>query len=303
MNLTYIDTFLDVAASRNFNRSAESLCITQSAVSTRIKALEESLGVTLFSRGRFGAELTRDGVRFQQYASKISETWREAKQDLTLPRGYTGVLRLSTQFSIWERLVNRWLLWLRENQPELALHIEADYSMTMMEQILGRVIDIGIMYQPRALLDIEVCKLFDDCFVLISTEPQTLAGMDLDRYVYIDWCPGFRHQHSLTVPQLQARGVTMGLGTMAIEYLKRQGGSVYLPAWRTPELLASGEFYAVAGAPVITQPVFAVYRQEIARESWLADALDSLMEISARTERELHQLVGLSGGKVETLTV
>ena len=58
MNLDHVRTFLEVAACGNFNRAAETLNVTQSTVSARIKALEERFGHPLFQRGRAGAELT-----------------------------------------------------------------------------------------------------------------------------------------------------------------------------------------------------------------------------------------------------
>lgn len=282
MNYSQLETFLSVANSRNFNRSAESLCITQSAVSTRIRNLEESLGVELFSRGRFGAELTSSGVKFQQYAMHMCEIWRFAQQELALPRGYEGILRLSTQFSVWETFVNHWIIDMRERFPNIALHIEADYSMTMMEQITENLLDIAVMYQPRVLLDLEIIKLFDDEFVLISTEPTDLENLDKDKYIYIGWCPEFHNSHAELVPSLKPGGLTMGLGTMAINYLKEKGGSVYLQAWRAEELLQSSQFYRVQNAPVIPQPVYAVYRKNKDENALYDEAISSLKSIAGR---------------------
>ncbi|NHI01836.1 LysR family transcriptional regulator [Oceanimonas sp. MB9] len=276
MNLAQLNTFLDVANSQNFNRTAENLSITQSAVSTRIRGLEETLGVTLFTRGRFGAELTSSGVKFRHYALQICEVWSQARQELSLPRGYDGVLRVGTQFSIWEKFVNRWILWMCDRYPRLALHIETDYSISMMEQVVNKMLDIAVMYQPRILLDIEITRLFDDVFVLISTEPADMDSLDKEKYVYIDWCLGFRDAHARAVPELKARRITMGLGTMAIDYLNHKGGSIYLPAWRAKKLVSDGQFHRVTGAPEILQPVYAVYRKDTDKNEIYDAAIDSL---------------------------
>jgi len=284
MNHVQLETFLSVANSRNFNRSAESLCITQSAVSTRIKNLEDTLGVELFYRGRFGAELTSSGVKFQQYAVQICDIWRHAQQELALPRGFEGVLRLATQFSVWDKFMNNWILDMRDRYPNIALHIEADYSMRMMEQIVENMLDIAVMYQPRILLDIEIIKLFDDEFVLISTSPCSLENLNKDKYIYIGWCPGFHSAHAEQVPSLKARGVTMGLGTMAIEYLKEKGGSVYLQAWHAKELIDSGTFHLVEDAPTILQPVYAVYRKGAEKNELHDSAIKSLLSLASEAE-------------------
>ena len=280
MNLAQLNTFLDVANTNNFNRTSENLSITQSAVSTRIRGLEETLGVTLFIRGRFGAELTSSGVKFRHYALQICEVWSQARQELSLPRGYDGVLRVGTQFSIWEKFVNRWILWMCDRYPNLALHIETDYSISMMEQVMDKMLDIAVMYQPRILLDIEITKLFDDVFVLISTEPADMESLDKEKYVYIDWCLGFRDAHSRTVPSLKARRITMGLGTMAIDYLNNKGGSIFLPAWRAKKLVSDGQFHMVKDAPEILQPVYAVYRKNPDKNEIYEAAIESLRVFS-----------------------
>lgn len=290
MNYLQLETFLSVADTQNFNRSADELCITQSAISTRIRKLEESLGVDLFIRGRFGAELTSSGIQFKQYAIQICETWRQAQEELALPRGYEGILRLATQFSVWERFVNCWIIDMREKYPKVALHIEADYSMTMMEQIAENLLDIAVMYQPKGLFDIEIEKLFDDQFVLISTEPCNLEQLDKEKYIYIGWCSDFHRTHREQVPFLKAQGVTMGLGTMAIDYLREHGGSVYLQAWRARELIQDGGFYKVDDAPVLLQPVYAVYRKNVENNALYENSIKSLKTIANRIMFQRQQM-------------
>ena len=63
-----IKTFLGVARLGSFRRAADELCVTQAAVTSRIKGLEEYLGFTVFHRHRRGAELTEQGERFIEYA-------------------------------------------------------------------------------------------------------------------------------------------------------------------------------------------------------------------------------------------
>ena len=52
MNTDLLRTFLEVAKTRHFGLAAENLYLTQSAVSSRIKQLETTLGVQLFTRQR-----------------------------------------------------------------------------------------------------------------------------------------------------------------------------------------------------------------------------------------------------------
>ena len=63
MQIELLDTFLDLIETRNFNRTAERLGITQSTVSSRIRSLETLLDKQLFIRGKSGTEPTVAGIR------------------------------------------------------------------------------------------------------------------------------------------------------------------------------------------------------------------------------------------------
>ena len=61
MDIDLLKTFVEVVRTRHFGRAAENLYITQSAVSFRIRQLEQSLGVNLFIRQRNNIQLTAPG--------------------------------------------------------------------------------------------------------------------------------------------------------------------------------------------------------------------------------------------------
>lgn len=68
MNTQQLESFLAVAENLNFARAAESLNITQSAVSRQIHALEEELGTNLFRRTSRSVSLTLSGISFYEDA-------------------------------------------------------------------------------------------------------------------------------------------------------------------------------------------------------------------------------------------
>ena len=71
MNIDYLKTFYQVAQTNSFTQAARDLYLTQPAVSQQIQNLENSLGVTLFDRGRRKVILTREGEILFNYAQKI----------------------------------------------------------------------------------------------------------------------------------------------------------------------------------------------------------------------------------------
>ena len=119
MNLDHIRTFLEVAKTGNFNRAAENLNITQSTASARIKALEDRVGHPLLSRSHSGCELTASGAQFYQYANGIQSLWQKSQQSVALGPGFSSVLSIGAQVSLWESLVLEWMTWLRTELPSV----------------------------------------------------------------------------------------------------------------------------------------------------------------------------------------
>ncbi len=90
MNLRFLETFVWLARLKSFTRTAEKLNASQPAVSGRIVALEEALGVTLYERNAKGFKLTAAGRRILNQCETIVDLSRElrsiASEDDTLGR-------------------------------------------------------------------------------------------------------------------------------------------------------------------------------------------------------------------------
>ena len=69
---TQLPTFMAVAELLNLSAAARKLGITQTGATQRIKSLEQSLGVTLFTRSRSGMRLTEEGRRLWRYCTEVS---------------------------------------------------------------------------------------------------------------------------------------------------------------------------------------------------------------------------------------
>jgi len=75
MDINLARTFLEVAANGSFILTAERMHLTQTAVSARIRTLEEQLGRPLFVRNKAGARLTAAGERFVRHATTLVQVW------------------------------------------------------------------------------------------------------------------------------------------------------------------------------------------------------------------------------------
>ena len=170
MKIEHIRTFLEISDCGNFNRAADNLNVAQSTVSARVKSMEESFGRELFRRNHAGVELTSAGQHFRQYALNIQRLWQQAHQRITLPENFDHALGLGSQVSLWDSLILKWIPWMRRNAAAIALHVEADYSPSLMRQLADGLLDIGVMYQPRQTPGLIIEDLFEETLILVATD-------------------------------------------------------------------------------------------------------------------------------------
>jgi DNA-binding transcriptional LysR family regulator len=88
--------FLEVARQLHFTRAAETLFISQPALSKQIRALERQLRVTLFDRERGEVRLTRAGAELVPYAEQMTESWEGAKRSLAKTSDCTLLIGMHT---------------------------------------------------------------------------------------------------------------------------------------------------------------------------------------------------------------
>lgn len=92
IKLRHIACFLEVAARGGFGRAADALHLTQPAVSRAIGELEQTLGVTLFERGRSGAVLTPQGETFRAHAGAARAALRRGLDLVAQARSGAGTV-------------------------------------------------------------------------------------------------------------------------------------------------------------------------------------------------------------------
>lgn len=267
-------TFLEVVAAGNFVAAAERLNVTQSAVSMRIKTLEEQLGQTLFTRTRAGARLTPAGEQFERHAAAMIRIWEQARHDVALPPGYQRVLSVGAQVSLWDGFLLHWVKTLRETRPEIALRAHLGVSGTLMQRMVDGTLDIAVMYTPQQRPGLEVEALLVDELVLVSSAQGAGRAQDTG-YVYVDWGPEFQADHMLNYPDRAVPGLFMELGSLGLRYILEYGGSGYFPRRVVMPHVRDKRLFLVRGAATFSYPAFLVYPAETDADE-LSPVLDGI---------------------------
>ena len=172
MDTEVVRTFLEIVSSGNFIRAAERLNVGQTTVSARIHLLEEQLGRPLFVRNKAGATLTPEGEQFLRYAPSFVQLWERARQKIAVPPGHRAMLAFGGELSLWDPWLLKWMLWMRQSVPDLALRAQVGVPESLMTQVAEGVLDIAVMYAPQHRPGLKIELLFEEKLVLVTTDPK-----------------------------------------------------------------------------------------------------------------------------------
>ncbi|WP_296712329.1 LysR family transcriptional regulator [Rhodoblastus sp.] len=268
MDIELARTFLTIIATGNFLAAAEKLSITPTAVSARIRLLEDQLGRQVFVRNKSGARLTAAGERFRRHAAALVQTWESARQEIRLPPGRTEGLAVGGELTLWDPMMLDWLVLMRREQSRIALRVEIDSAERLIERIREGALDIGVMHNPPRFDDLVAELLYDEKLVLAASGADRREPDD-ENYVYVDWGPNFSPYHDAALPQFSNPPVFINFGPLARGYLQAVGGSGYFRLGSIEPCLRDGSMRLIPGAPEFSHSIYLVYAA--AREIGLID--------------------------------
>lgn len=173
MEIDQVETFLAVATFGGFHRAAEALRVSQPAISARIKALEQSLGVSLFARSRSGLTLSEAGRTLRPFAEQLLRTASLARQAVhELQPGSAGPLEIAAALSISVYFLPDVLKHFRRAHPHVIINIRSGHSKEVLDMVLGEEAEIGL---ARSLQhpEVETLSLRDDPLLLVAHSSQS----------------------------------------------------------------------------------------------------------------------------------
>jgi DNA-binding transcriptional LysR family regulator len=144
--LPYLETFVKAAELSSFTAAARALGRTQAAVSQRIGALEQDLGVTLFRRQGGRLCLTEAGKRLYPHAERILALHQQARAEVTgRPEPLTGELILAASSVPGEHLLPALLSTFRQRHPHVQVRATVTDSQAVLEQVEQGQASLGLV--------------------------------------------------------------------------------------------------------------------------------------------------------------
>lgn len=145
--ITELKTLIAVVRHGGFSAAGEQIGLTQSAVSSQIQRLEESLGMALFDRTRRSAVLNEAGARVLARAEDIVALYARLG-DVGGDEELAATLRIGAIASVQSSVLPRALAALRKDHPRLLVNILPGVSMKLMDQLDSAEIDAAVMIRP-----------------------------------------------------------------------------------------------------------------------------------------------------------
>jgi DNA-binding transcriptional LysR family regulator len=177
MELRHIRSFLSIAETLHFGRTAELIHISQPAISLQIRALEEEVGVRLFERNRRKTTLTAAGSAFRDDAaaalSQLEQAIRRARLTAT---GKLGLLRIGFVSTAGNEIVPNIVRQFRKSNPEVEFSLRNILTAEQVQMLESGSLDVGFLRMPvdeHSALD--VVTVHREPFVLVVPSSHKLA--------------------------------------------------------------------------------------------------------------------------------
>lgn len=262
MDTDLLKTFLEVHKTRHFGKAAENLFLTQSAVSARIRQLENELGVKLFTRNKNNIQSTAAGQKLLIHAESILTTWNRVRLDVAIEDETRMLMVIGGVPSLWDIYINRWLRNLIKSNPDIALLCEALTADTIYRRIIDGTIDIAFTYEPPQSPNLISDKKISIKYVMVSSKP----GISIDEaiksnYIYVDWGTAFATTHATLFPDMPVPMIRISLGRVARDLIKKCGGSAYLPESMIKRDLELKRLFPVKDAAEIKREAYIVHKE------------------------------------------
>lgn len=273
MDLELLRTFIEVNRTRHFGEAAESLHVTQAAVSARIKQLESMLGVQLFERMKRDIQLTPEGHRLLQHAESLLAGWQKARQEITAG-GAKQQLSIGGTAGLWQNSLQEWLLDLRRSMPDVALITETHTTTTLTRRLVTGLLDVAFMLEPPQVEALQLKEVALVQLIMVSSDSDVSVEEAIENdYLMTDWGIAHTVNHRRAFPDAEEPQLRIGQSLIARQHLLDIGGSAYLPARLVTDDIATGQLHMVQDAPTFDYTVYGVYSMRSTKSALIKEAL------------------------------
>jgi len=179
-----LEGFKETARLGNISRAAQSLGITQPALSQSLKKLEERVGSQLFVRSKGGSALTDAGRALYGEVDLLLNSWKRAVSRASFhSEEFTGKIRVGCHVSVAQYALSPLVRCVHSEFPRVQMELVHDLSRRLVDQVLHNELDLAIAINPFESPELVLRQLTTDEFSLFVNrsleDPKEINGLPL----------------------------------------------------------------------------------------------------------------------------
>lgn len=237
-----LQVFVCLAQSQTFAHAAEKMCLSQPALSSALKKMEQQLGGSLFARTTRKVELSPEGVQFLPVAQRLIADWHEAFADLhnlfSLGRGKLSIAAMPS-------FAAGGLPEILQQYKTLFPNIKLSVTDVVMESVIkdvqaGRA-EIGFSFESEHLEGLEFNPIFTDHFIVVLpldhplSQSASLTWAEITQYPFVamnkgsairKWIDVYVQQHHMSLDIVVEASQLATLG----QFVKHELGVSIVPS-------------------------------------------------------------------------
>jgi len=290
MDLTYFQTFREVALRQSFTRAAEELGYAQSSITMQIQKLERAYGVKLFERYGKGLRLTSAGEDLLKIAVQMLDLYQQSKEKLSKQGG--GTLSIGAIDSLAAYYLPPLIQQIRQKYPDLAIRLQPDSETVIEHKVKEGEIDIGLILESKPSdPTLQWITIKEEPLILIANPDHTLSILDevtLEHLNGVEWImtESSCNYRMMLEKVLRTRGISYRIGLElgnpeAIKRCVRAGSGIsLLPRMVVEEELSRGTLIAL---PFKHPDIRLEVQMVIHPKKWMSHSLHEFIEILKST--------------------
>jgi len=253
VTLDQLRTFARVAESGSFSAVARDFGIGQSTVTRHVRELEDSLGVSVFSRTTRSISLTEEGRRYYARAVEVLRLVERARQEIE--DGVSGRVRISCSAFFGVRQLSRLIFDFQDRYPDISVDFVVSGENV---DLIRDGVDLAIVIGPQPDSELRLRPLGETHQILVASpgylarrgtprSPEDLASHDVIRRTSVARSRELTlvDDHGTTHVATFAPRLRVDHGLAAREALVAGRGISPVPQWLVDDLLRDGQLHAV----------------------------------------------------------
>lgn len=290
MDIQFLRTFLEVARTRHFGKTAENLFLTQSAISARIRFLEETIGEPLFIRQRNNIQLSATGEKLIPYAEGIVNLWNRAKQEVVLAEDTDNVLSVSCTPGLWELFLHHWLIQLAKSPLSVSISTTVYKNVELFQKVREFSIDLVFTFEPPVDEGIKVKPVATIPILLVTTEcNQSIDDAISKQYIFVDWGTAINMEITNHYGENLRPLYKISHNHLALSLLLQHQGAAYLAEQSVREHIASSNLYLVPEAPRFDRTIYAAYSDKSHHAALITQSLKLFDQFTSVAEPDMER--------------